>query len=47
MPEFSGKPYEDAEAHVLCMDDWMTAHHFVESVKVQGFGLTLLGEARL
>ena len=25
----------------------MTAHHFVEGVKVQRFCLTLLGEARL
>ena len=46
-PEFSGKPDEDAEAHLLCTKDWMTAHHFVESVKVQRFCITLLGEARL
>ena len=44
--EFSGKPDEDAEAHLLCTDDWMTAHHFIEGVKVQRFCLTLL-EARL
>ena len=36
-PEFSGKPDEDAEAHLLCMNDWMTAHHSVEGVKVQRF----------
>ena len=47
MPEFSGKPDEDAEAHLLCTNDWMNAHHFIESVKVQRFCLTLLGEARL
>ena len=41
------KPDEDAEAHLLCTNDWMNAHHFVEGVKVQGFCLTLLGEARL
>ena len=46
-PEFSGKPDEDAEAHLLCMNDWMNAHHFNEGLKVQRFCLTLLGEARL
>ena len=45
--EFSGKPDEDAEAHLLCTNDWMTAHHFVEGVKVKRFCLTLLEEARL
>ena len=45
-PEFSGKPDEDAEAH-LHTNDWMTAHLFVEGVKAQRFCLTLLGEARL
>ena len=46
-PEFSGKHDEDAEAYMLCTNDWMTAHHFVEGVKVQRFCLTLLEEARL
>ena len=46
-PEFSKKPEEDAEAHLLCSNDWMNAHHFVDSIKVQRFCLTLLGEARL
>ena len=46
-PEFSGKPDEDAETHLLCTNDWMNAHYFVEGVKVQRFCLTLLGEARL
>ena len=46
-PEFSGKPEEDAEAHLLCFNDWMNAHHFNEDVKVQRFYLSLLGEARL
>ena len=45
-PEFSGKP-EDAEAQLLCSNDWMNAHHFVNGVKAQRFYLTLLGEARL
>ena len=46
-PEFSGKPYEDAEAHLLCTNDWMNAHHLVEGVQDQRFCLTLLGEARI
>ena len=46
-PEFSGKLDEDAKAHLLCINDWMNAHHFSEGVKVQWFCLTLLGEARL
>ena len=29
-PESSGKPDQDAEAHLLCSDDWMNAHYFVE-----------------
>ena len=46
-PEFSGKPDENAEVHLLHINDWMTTHYFVEGVKVQRFCLTLLGEARL
>ena len=46
-PEFSGKPDEDAEVHLLHSNDWMNAHHFVNGVKVQRFCLTLLREARL
>ena len=46
-PEFSRKPEEDAEAHLLHSNDRMNAHHFVDGVKVQRFCLTLLGEARL
>ena len=46
-PEFSGKPEEDAEAHLLCYNDCMNAHHFNGNMKVQRFCLTLLGEARL
>ena len=46
-PEFSGKPDEDAEAHLFRSNDWMNAHHFDDDVKVQRFCLTLLGEARL
>ena len=46
-PQFLGKAEEDAEAHLLCSNDWMNAHHFEEEVKVQRFCLTLLGEARL
>ena len=46
-PEFSGKPEEDVEAHLLHSNDWMNAHHFDEDIKVQRFCLTLLGEVRL
>ena len=45
--DFSEKPEEDAEAHLLCSNDWMNTHHFVDGVKVQRLCLTLLGEARL
>ena len=45
-PEFSGKPEEDVEAHLLQTNDWMTTHDFPEAVKVQRFCLTLVGEAR-
>ena len=46
-PEFSGKPEEDAEAHLLCSNDWIEAHCINEDIRVQRFCLTLLGEARL
>ena len=44
--EFSGKPDEDAEAHLLHINDWMNTHNFIDEVKVQRFSLTLLHEAR-
>ena len=46
-PEFSGKPEEDAESHLLSTTDWMEAHNFPNEVKVRHFCLTLTGEARL
>ena len=46
-PEYSGKPEEDAEAHLLRTNGWMNTHQFQEGVKVQRFCLTLIGEARL
>ena len=46
-PEFSGKPEEDAESHLLSSRDWMEAHNFPEGDKVRHFHLTLIGEARL
>ena len=46
-PEFSGKPNEDAEAHLHMKNDWMDNHAFPEGVKVQRFCLTLVGEASL
>ena len=39
--EFSGKPNEDAEAHLLCTYDWMNAYHVIDGVKVQRFCITL------
>ena len=32
-PEFSGKPEEDVQAHLLHSNDWMNAHHFDEDIK--------------
>ena len=46
-PKFSGKPEEDAEAHLLRTEDWMTTHDFPEDQKVRRFCLTLMEEARL
>ena len=46
-PEFTGKPDEDAEAHLLRTNDWMGTHVFQEGVKVQQYCLTLVREARL
>ena len=45
-PEFSGKPEEDAIAHLLRTNDWMETHNFPQETKVQRFCLTLAGEAR-
>ena len=36
-PEFSGKPKEDAESHLLSTRDWMEAHNFPEGDKVRHF----------
>ena len=38
-PEFSGKPEEDAEAHLLRTNDWMTIPDFPEDQKVRRFCL--------
>ena len=46
-PEFSGKPEEDAESHLLSTRDWLEAHNFPKEVRVRWFCLTLTGEARL
>ena len=46
-PEFSGKPEEDAESHLLSTRDWMEAHNFTEGEKVRHFCVTLIGEARM
>ena len=36
-PEFSGKPEEDVESHLLSIRDWMEAHNFPEGEKVRHF----------
>ena len=46
-PEFSGKPEEDAESHLLSTRDWMEVHNFPEGEKLRHFRVTLIGEARL
>ena len=46
-PEFSGKTEEDPEAQILRTIDWIDAHSFSASQRVQRFPLTLAGEARL
>ena len=43
-PEFSGTHNEDAEAHLLRMEDWITSHNFPEDHKVGWFCLTLMVE---
>ena len=35
--KYAGKPDEDAEAHLLRINDWMDAHKFPDQVKVQRF----------
>ena len=46
-PEFSGKPEEYAEEHLLRTNDWMETDNFPDDRKVRRFCLTLMGEARL
>ena len=46
-PEFSGKPEENAESHLLSIRDWMEVYNFPEGEKVRHFHVTLIGEARL
>ena len=46
-PEFSGKPEEDVESHLLSTRDWMEVHNFPKGEKVRCFRVTLIGEARL
>ena len=39
-PEFSGKPEEDVESHLLSTRDWMEVHIFPEGEKVRHFRVT-------
>ena len=41
------KPEEDAEVHLLRMNDWMDTHQLHQSVKVQRVCLTFVGDAKL
>ena len=34
-PEFTGKPEEDVEAHLLRTNDWMETHEFPDNAKVE------------
>ena len=34
-PDFSGKPEEDPEVHLLRTNDWMTTHDFPDDQKVR------------
>ena len=45
-PEFSGKPEEDAESHLLSTRDWKEAHNFPGGDKVRCFHLTLISSIR-
>ena len=36
-PEYSGKPEEDVEAHLLRTNDWMNTHDFPPALKFKGF----------
>ena len=36
-PEFSSKPEEDVEAHLLRTNDWMTTHDFPDGVRSKDF----------
>ena len=46
-PEFSGKPEEDTESHLLSTRDWMEAYNFPNEVKVRHSSMMLIGETRL
>ena len=43
-PEFTGRPEEDVEAHLLHTNDWMNTHNFPGDERVQRFCLTLTGK---
>ena len=44
-PEYSGKPEEDVEAHLLRTNDWMNRHDFPDGVKVQRFCFDIDGRS--
>ena len=36
-PEFSGKPDKDEKAHLLCTNDFLDTHHFIDESKIKDF----------
>ena len=46
-PQFSGKPDENAKAHLLRTNNWMDTHRFQDNDKVHRLCLTLTGEVIL
>ena len=45
--EYSGKPEEDVEAHLLRTNDWMNTHDFPDDVKVQRFCTDTYGRSQI
>ena len=45
--EFSGKPEEDPEAHILRTIDWMDTHNLPPGQRAQRLPLILVGQVRL
>ena len=46
-PEFTGKPQEDPEVHLIQTRNWMDTHNFAVDLRVRRFPLTLAGKGKL